>query len=153
MQRIASCITPSARDFVRFCETLKISLCRPCVLQLRATDWVKVRLLPSKLCLFSSNISLNFWLIKLYPGRNSLRLKNTCGRHSRLRTQRFLLFSYLHFHVYFAFYPPKSFKIICLTCVWSKFVDTSFHSSQKPWQNIPASTSVFVSFQKIIPWS
>ena len=25
-------------------------------------------------------------------------------------------------------------KIICLTCIWLKFVDTSFHSSQKPQQ-------------------
>ena len=25
-------------------------------------------------------------------------------------------------------------KIICLTCIWLKFVDTSFHSSQKPPQ-------------------
>ena len=49
--------------------------------------------------------------------------------------QRFLLFSYLYFRVDFACYPPKSSKIICLTCIWSKFVDTSFHSSQKPRQN------------------
>ena len=28
-------------------------------------------------------------------------------------------------------YLPESFKIICLTCIWLKFVDTSFHSTQK----------------------
>ena len=44
------------------------------------------------------------------------------------------LFSYLDFPVCFACYPPKSFKIICLTCIWLKFVDTSFHSSQKKSQ-------------------
>ena len=49
--------------------------------------------------------------------------------------QKFLLFSYLYFRVYFACYPPESSKIISLTCIWSKFVDTSFHSSQKPRQN------------------
>ena len=38
---------------------------------------------------------------------------------------------------YLACYPPESFKIICLTCIWSKCVDTSFlgHSSQNPQQN------------------
>ena len=36
--------------------------------------------------------------------------------------QRFLLFYYLYFRVYFACYPPESSKIICLTCIWSKFV-------------------------------
>ena len=30
--------------------------------------------------------------------------------------------------------PSKSFKIICLTFIWLKFVDTSFHSSQKKSQ-------------------
>ena len=44
--------------------------------------------------------------------------------------QRFLLFSYLYFRVCFACYPPKSFKTICLTCIWLKFVDISFHSMQ-----------------------
>ena len=52
--------------------------------------------------------------------------------------RRFLLFSYLDFRVYIACYPPESFKIICLTCIWSKCVDTSFHghyASQTPQQN------------------
>ena len=51
--------------------------------------------------------------------------------------RRFLLFSYLDFRVYLACYPPESFKIVCLTCIWSKCVDTSFHgrSSQTPQQN------------------
>ena len=44
------------------------------------------------------------------------------------------VFSYLDLPVCFACYPPKSFKIICLTCIWLKFVDTSFHSSQKKSQ-------------------
>ena len=34
----------------------------------------------------------------------------------------------------FAFHPPESFKIICFTCIWSQFVDTSFHSLQNPQQ-------------------
>ena len=53
--------------------------------------------------------------------------------HGRVgyRHARFKLFSYLDFPVCFTCYPPKSFKIICLTCIWLKFVDTSFHSSQK----------------------
>ena len=48
--------------------------------------------------------------------------------------QRFLLFS-PRFRVYFACYSPESFKIIFLTCVWSKLVHTSFHSLQNPQQN------------------
>ena len=43
---------------------------------------------------------------------------------------RFLLFSYLDFRVYFACYRPEFFKIICLTCIWSKFVGTGFHVSK-----------------------
>ena len=43
-----------------------------------------------------------------------------------------LLFSNLDFRVCLACYPPESFRIICLTCIWFKFVDTSFHSLQKP---------------------
>ena len=42
----------------------------------------------------------------------------------------------------FASYPPESFKIICFTCIWSKFVDTSFHSLQNP-QQTPCSISQF----------
>ena len=53
--------------------------------------------------------------------------------HGRVgyRHARFKLFSYLDFPICFACYPPKSFKIIYLTCIWLKFVDTSFHSLQK----------------------
>ena len=53
------------------------------------------------------------------------------------KKQRFLLFYYLYFRVYFACYPPESSKIIRLTCIWSKSVDTSLHghSSQTPQQN------------------
>ena len=47
----------------------------------------------------------------------------------------FKLFSYLDFSVCFPCNPPKSFKIICLTCICLKFVDTSFHSSQNMRQN------------------
>ena len=32
---------------------------------------------------------------------------------------------------FLASYSPKFFKIICSTCIWWKFVDTSFLSSQK----------------------
>ena len=53
------------------------------------------------------------------------------------------LFSYLDFRVQFACYPPESFKIICLTCIWSKFFDTSFHFSQNPHQNSPRRDSHF----------
>ena len=64
------------------------------------------------------------------------RVSIPCGRHAQ-PAQQFLLFSYLDFRVYLACYPPESFKIICLTCIWSKCVDTSFHgrSSQNPQQN------------------
>ena len=61
-------------------------------------------------------------------------------------TQRFLLFSYLDFRVSFACYPPEAFKIICLTRIWSKFVDLSFYSSQKPPQIRAASATIFHSF-------
>ena len=69
--------------------------------------------------------------------RISLRLDRMCETiaYSANLKQGFLLFSYLDFRVYFAFYPPESFKIICLTCIWSKFVDTRFHSPQKPAKN------------------
>ena len=75
---------------------------------------------------------------KSKAGRNSSRLKSI--REYVWQTQparRFLLFSYLDFRVYLACYPPESVKIICLTRVWSKCVDTSFHghSSQTPQQN------------------
>ena len=42
----------------------------------------------------------------------------------------------------FASYPPQSFKIICFTCIWSKFVDISFHSLQNP-QQTPCCISQF----------
>ena len=51
-----------------------------------------------------------------------------CGLHAKIN-------SYLDFRVYFACYPPESFKLICFTCIWSQFVDTSFHSSQNPQQS------------------
>ena len=35
---------------------------------------------------------------------------------------------------FFACYPPEFFKIICLTYIWLKFVDSGLHSSQKPPQ-------------------
>ena len=70
-------------------------------------------------------------------GRNSLRLNNMCCRLRGIRHARFKLFSYLDFPVCFACYPPESFKTICLTCIWLKFVDTSFHSSQRSQKNIP----------------
>ena len=57
------------------------------------------------------------------------RLRRIGDRHARLK-----LFCYLDFRVCFACYPPESFKIICLTCIWLKFIDTSFHSWQKKSQ-------------------
>ena len=49
------------------------------------------------------------------------------------------------FCVYFACYPPESSKIIRLTCIWSKFVDKSFHSSQKPRQNSSVLSEFYIS--------
>ena len=81
-------------------------------------------------------------------GRNSLRLNNMCCRLRRIgdRHATFKLFSYLNFLVCFACYPPESFKIICLTCIWLKFVDTSFHSSQKKSQIHRTSLRHFLRF-------
>ena len=59
-----------------------------------------------------------------------------------------LLFSYIDFRVCLACYPPESFKIIFLTCIWLKFVDTSFNSSQKSPQIIPASEGHISHFFK-----
>ena len=60
-------------------------------------------------------------------------------------TQRLIRTVFLpRFRVYFACYPPESFKLICFTCIWSKFVDTSFHPSQNPQQN-PCHISQFTS--------
>ena len=61
-------------------------------------------------------------------------------------TQTFLLFSYLGFRVCFTCYPPESFKITCLTCIWLKFVNTSFHSTQNPRQLHPTSDRHFSKF-------
>ena len=62
-----------------------------------------------------------------------MRFDNMCCRLRRIgdRHARFKLFSYLDFRVCFACYPPESFKVIFLTCIWLKIVDTSFDSSQK----------------------
>ena len=64
--------------------------------------------------------------------------------------QRFLLFSYLDFRVYFACYPPESFKIICLTCIWSKFVDTNFILRKTRNKILPDGTALFTIFEKIV---
>ena len=77
-------------------------------------------------------------------GRNSLRFNNMCCRVRRIGYRRSARKdSYVHFRVCFACYPPESFKIICLTCIWLKFVDTSFHSSQKSRQINPESRQLF----------
>ena len=60
---------------------------------------------------------------------NSLRLQNLCGR--------FFLFSYLNFRFHFACYPPESFKTICLTCIWSEFIDTIFHLRKARNKSLP----------------
>ena len=50
-------------------------------------------------------------------------------------------------------------KIICLTCIWLKFVDPSFHSSQKPPQithkscRIKSNRHTFKFLKKIVAWS
>lgn len=37
-------------------------------------------------------------------------------------------------------YPPESFKTICFTCIWSKFIDTSFHLRKARNKVLAAST-------------
>ena len=70
------------------------------------------------------------------------------------RQARFKLLSYLDFRVCFACFPPESFKIIFLTCIWLKFVDTSFHSSQKKSQTHRRSPRHFLRFKKKnVAWS
>ena len=91
---------------------------------------------------------------KKLSGKELLRLKKehvwqTDIADSTNCTQTFLLFSYLDFRVNFACYSPASFKIICLTRIWSKFVDLRFYSSQKPPQIRAASATIFHSFWKI----
>ena len=68
---------------------------------------------------------------KSSAGRNLLRLKRTVCQTADYGAFH-ALFSYLDFRGFLACYPPESFKIICLTCIRLKFVDTSFHSPQKP---------------------
>ena len=58
-------------------------------------------------------------------------------------TQRF---SVLFSSSTFASYPPESFKIICFTCIWSKFVYTRFHFSQNPQKKFLAA---FLSFLRV----
>ena len=75
-------------------------------------------------------------------GRNSLCFNNLCCRLRRIgdRHAKILTVLLSPFSCLFSCYPPESFKIICLTCIcsiWLKFVDTSFHSSQKPRQINP----------------
>ena len=69
-------------------------------------------------------------------GRTSLHFNNMWSRLRRIgyRHTRFKLFFLPRFPVCFACYAAESFKIICLTCIWLKFVNTSFHSSQKKSQ-------------------
>ena len=87
-------------------------------------------------------------------GRNSLRFNNMCCRVRRIGYRRSARKdSYVHFRVCFACYPPESFKIICLTCIWLKFVDTSFHSSQTPRQTNPESRRHFLTNSNCEPAS
>ena len=61
---VRKCLLLVNRDrfsFCKYCTTLWRDLH-----SLNVMNWVKVRLLPSKPCLFSSNISLNSWWIKLH---------------------------------------------------------------------------------------
>ena len=71
---------------------------------------------------------------KSSAGWNLLRLKRTaCQTADYVAFYAKILTVFLpRFSPFFACYPPESFKIIPLTCIRLKFVDTSFHSSQKP---------------------
>ena len=64
---------------------------------------------------------------KTSAGRISFRFNRMLPEYGPL-AELHLLFSYLDFRVCLAGYPPESFRIICLTCIWFKFVDTNFHS-------------------------
>ena len=87
-------------------------------------------------------------------GRNSLRFNNMCCRVRRIGYRRSARKdSYVHFRVCFACYPSESFKIICLTCIWLKFVDKSFHSSQTPRQINPESRRHFLTNSNCEPAS
>ena len=84
----------------------------------------------------------------LYQNKVTLSLASIHNCKMAYWTHTFLLFSYLEFRVCFTCYPPESFKIICLTCIWLKFVHTSFHSTQKPRQLHPTSDRHFSKFLK-----
>ena len=49
------------------------------------------------------------------------------------------------FSRFLACYPPESFKIICLTCIWLKFVDTSLSFFAKAAYQI----AILSSFSKL----
>ena len=74
---------------------------------------------------------------KSWAGRNSSRLKSIREYWKTWPAWRVARKDSLYCFLtsIFASYPPESFKMICFTCIWSQFVYTSFHSSQKPRQN------------------
>ena len=88
-------------------------------------------------------------LIKVIKISKSLKAKSLAGRNSsRLKSIREYVWKtwparrvarkdslYCFLTSIFASYAPESFKIICFTCIWSKFVYASFRSSQNPQQN------------------
>ena len=78
-------------------------------------------------------------------GRNSSRLKSIREYVWKTWPARRIVHKdslYCFLTSVFASYPPESFKIICFICIWSKFVDTSFHSLQNP-QQTPCRISQF----------
>ena len=86
--------------------------------------------------------------VKSSARRNLLRLKRTVCQtadydafHAKILTVFLPQFSRV-----FARYPPESSKLICLTYIRLKFVDTSFHSSPKPQHQI----TIFSSFSKTV---
>ena len=66
------------------------------------------------------------------------------GSSARKIQSRFLP----RFPVCFACYTAESFKIIRLTCIWFKFVDTTFHSSQKKPQKHTKTNGHFTTIVK-----
>ena len=118
---------------------------------------------PGPMCTFESTLYflVSRWNIGLKTSKHEFTDRSHQNKQGfegkKLRRTNFkqgcLLFSYLYFRVYFACYPPESSKIICLTCIWSKFVDTSFHSSQKLREILPDGSAIFTRSEKIVSWS
>ena len=70
----------------------------------------------------------------------------TTYRHAKILTVFLPRFSR-----FFGLLSSKILKIICLTCTWSKFVDTSFHPSQNPQQNTSRRGSTWCKTAQNVP--